>query len=153
MSKERDMFDDSQFGADSEMKPLTVDWGLPGDYIAGTFLRARHGVETQFGVNSIYEILAERGQYHKLTKKKPADSPTLIEKGNTYSIWGRNDLFNGQMNSLKPGQVVKITFAETAETKMGESKIIKINAPKNNDGTVVMNQLWLDQQGVTGADF
>ena len=147
------IFDDSKFGADSEMSSLTVDWGRPGDYILGTFVRARHGVETQYGPNSIYEIFAEKGMFHKLTKKVPATEATLIEKDDNWSIWGRGDIFNGQMNSLRPGQVVKIEFTETADTKMGEAKIIKIYAPKTNEGKPTMNQEWLDNQGVSGADM
>lgn len=148
-----DVFDDSNFGQESEMSSLTVDWGLPGDYILGTFVRARHGVETQFGANSIYEILAEKGQFHKLTKKKAADNATIINKGETWAVWGRNDIFCGQMNSLRPGQVVKIAFTDVTETKMGEAKIVKIFAPKTNEGKPTMNQEWLDGQGVTGADY
>src|SRR3990167_5101275 len=128
-----ELFDDKNFGADSEMSSLTVDWGMPGDYILGTFVRARHGVETQYGPNSIYEILAERGEFHKLTKKKPAENATVINKGETWSIWGRNDIFNGQMNSLRPGQVVKILYVEDKEGKNGPWKDVKIYAPKTNE--------------------
>lgn len=148
-----DVFDDKNFGEESEMSSLTIDWGVPGDYIQGTFVRARHGVETQFGSNSIYEILAEKGQYHKLTKKVPADEPTIINKGETWALWGRTEIFNNQMNSLKPGQVVKIFYAEDVETKMGTSKIIKIRAPRDNEGRPLMNQEWLDQQSVSGGDM
>ena len=132
---------------------MTLDWGLVGDYILGTFIKARHNIETQFGVNSIYEIIAEKGQYHVLTKKKAAETPTEVIKGQTYSVWGRNDIFNGMMNSMKPGQVVKLQFMETRDTKMGESKVIKVFAPKNNEGKPQMNQDWLDGQGVSGIDM
>jgi len=153
MSKEKDIFDDSNFGVNSEMSAQTVDWGKIGDFVAGTFVKARHGIETQYGTNSIYEILAEKGQFHKLTKKVAAGEPTIINKGEAWSVWGRNDIFNSMLNSLKVGQVVKISFTETASTKMGEAKIIKIYAPKNNDGSVVLNQEWIDQQSVVGGDF
>jgi len=148
-----DIFDDSKFGEDAEIKPMTLDWGLVGDYILGTFVKARHNIETQFGVNSIYEILAEKGQYHVLKNKKPVDTPTEVVKGQIYSIWGRNDIFNGMMNNMKPGQVIKLQFVETRDTKMGESKVIKVFAPKNNEGKPQMNQEWLDSQGVSGIDM
>lgn len=148
-----ELFDDSKFGEETEMSSNTIDWGLPGDFLTGTFVKARHGVETQFGQNSIYEFVAEKGSFHKLTKKKPAEFPTVINKGDVVSMWGRNDIINGQLNSLRPGQVVKVSFVEERDTSMGTSKIIKIFAPKDNEGKVLMNQEWLDQQGVTGGDF
>ena len=130
------------------MSSLTVDWGKVGDYVQGTFVRARHNIKTQFGENSIYELEADKGSFHKLTKKVPADVPTAINKGEIWSIWGRNDLFDGQMNSLRPGQVVKIVFAEEKSSTMGnDAKIIKIYAPKNNDGTPIMNQEFLERTG------
>jgi hypothetical protein len=141
-----DIFDDSNFGAEAEMSSLTVDWGMVGDFVAGTFLKARHNVETQFGMNSIYEILAERGSFHKLTKKVAAATPTIINKGEVWAVWGRNEIFNGQMNSLRPGQVIKISFDGTTDTKMGESKTVKIFAPKNNEGKAIMNEAWLADQ-------
>ena len=153
MAEEKDLFDDSNFGEETEVASSTIDWGKSGDYFVGTFLKARHGVETQFGSNSIYEFLAEKGQYHKLTKKKPADEPTLINKGDNIAVWGRGDIFCGQCNSLRPGQIIKMMYVEDKETKMGQSKIVKIYAPKENDGSPKMNQIWLDQQGVTGGDL
>jgi len=151
MSEE--LFDDSRFGEETEVSANTMDWGRPGDFIQGTFVKARHGIETQFGTNSIYEILADKGSFYKLTKKKPADESTVINNGEVWSIWGRTDIFNSMMNNLKPGQVVKIAYVEDKETQMGEAKIVKIFAPKNNDGTPLMNQAWLETQSVSGADF
>lgn len=148
-----DLFDDKNFGDETEAKSQTVDWGTVGDYIAGTFIRARHSVETQFGPNSIYEFLAERGQFHKLTKKKPAADPTILNKGEMWNVWGRNEIFNGTMNNLKPGQVVKITYAEDKPTQMGEAKIVKIFTPKNNDGSPIMNDAWVESQGVTAGQY
>lgn len=150
---DQDLFDDSQFSEDTEVASSTIDWGRVGDYFIGTFVKARHNIETQYGPNSIYEFVAEKGQYHKLTKKKPADEPTQINKGDNVSVWGRNDIFNGMLNGLKPGQVVKVQFTEEKETKMGQSKIVKIFAPRENDGTVKMNQEWLSQQGYSGGDM
>lgn len=150
----KDIFDDSNFGAETEVSGNTVDWGKVGDFMVGTFVKARHGVDTQYGENSIYEFYCEKGSFHKVTDKVAADEPTVIHKGESWSVWGRNDLFNGQMNSLKPGQVVKLSFTEEQKsTKGNPAKIIKIFAPKNNDGSVVMNQEWLEAQSVTGGDM
>src|SRR3990167_8105346 len=152
-----DIFNDSNFGEETEVSSSSIDWGKPGDFILGTFVKARHGVETQFGENSIYEIEAERGSYHKLVGKGrqavPVETPTIISKGEVVSVWGRGDIFCGMMNALRPGQVVKLTFTEEKEGKNGTWKEVKIFAPKTNEGKPQMNQTWLDNQGVSGADM
>lgn len=149
----KDIFDEKNFGADSEVTSQTMQWGKIGDFILGTFVKARHNVETQFGENSIYEFLAEKGKYHLLVNKVPVDQESAINKGETWAVWGRNDIFNGILNSLVPGQIVKIAYVEDKSTKMGQSKIIKIYAPKTNTGGRLMNDEWLDTQGITGADM
>jgi hypothetical protein len=156
MSNE-DWFDDKNFDETSEMSSLTIDFGEPGDFILGTFIKARHGIETQFGTNSIYEITAERGQFHKLTgkgrKAVAAAEPTVISKGETWSIWGRGDIMCGQMNSLRPGQIVKVLYAEEKEGKNGTWKLVKVYAPRTNEGKPMFNQEWLDAQGVSAGDM
>lgn len=147
--KEKDIFDDSNFGESAEMSSNTVDWYKIGDHIAGTFIKARHHVETVHGENSIYEFFAEKGNFHKKD-----GTEVKINKGETWSVWGRNDLFNGQMNSLRPGQVVKLQFVEEQKSRQGNpAKIIKVYAPKENDGSPVMNKEWLEAQSVTGGDM
>ena len=147
------VFDEKNYGKGSEMSSLTVDWGKVGDYILGTFVRARHSIDTQFGENSIYEIFAERGQFNRLDNKILTGEVVKINKDETWAVWGRSDIFNGQMNSLRPGQVVKLVYAEDRKGSMGTAKIVKIYAPKDNEGKVMMNQEWLDNQGVTGVDM
>ena len=145
-----ELFSDKHFGAETEMSSLTVDWGKPGDFIVGTFIKSRHNIETQYGENSIYEILADRGEFHKLVNKVADKDVTKINKGEIWAIWGRNDLFNGQMETLKVGQVVKIHYAEDKKSSKGNpAKIIKISAPKNNKGEPVMNETYLAEQELT----
>jgi len=154
MSKEKDIFDDSNFGAETEVSGNTVDWGKVSDFMVGTFVKARHNVDTQFGENSIYEFYCEKGSFHKVVNKVVSETPTVINKGESWSVWGRNDMFNGQMNSFRPGQVVKLTFTEERPSQKGNpAKIVKIYAPKENDGSVVMNKEWLEAQSVTGGDM
>jgi len=152
-----DVFDEKNYGEESEVSSQTMDWGKLGDYILGTFVKARHGVETQFGQNSIYEICAEKGSFHKLIGKgrlaMPAESPTTINKGEVWNVWGRGDIFCGVMNGMRPGQVLKLTFTEEKEGKNGMWKEVKINAPKTNEGKPMMNQAWLDTQGIAGIDW
>ena len=144
------IFDEGNFGDEAELKAQTVEWGVIGDYILGTFVKARHAVETQYGPNSIYEILAEKGSFHKLVKKVPVDQATTINKGETWSVWGRSEVFNGILNGLRPGQVVKLTFSEEMDTKMGQAKIVKIYAPRSNEGKPVMNEAYLESLGLAG---
>ena len=145
------IFDEGNFGDEAELKAQTVEWGVVGDTITGTFIKARHAVETQYGPNSIYEILAEKGQFHKLEKKVPVKEATVINKGETWSVWGRNEIFNGILNSLRPGQVVKLTFSEEMDTKMGQAKIVKIHAPRDNEGKPMMNEEYLESLGLAGV--
>lgn len=151
-----DKFDESNFGAESEMKSQTVDWGKPGDFILGTFVK-RRDTETQFGPNSIYEFYAERGSFHPLEGKgrmaKPIDTPTIINKGESWSVWGRGDVFCGMANALLPGQIVKIMYVEDKEGKNGPWKDVKIYAPRGNDGKPLMNQEWLDMYGTLDQQF
>jgi hypothetical protein len=151
--KEKDIFADDNFGPESEVSSNTIDWGKIGDFVVGTFVKARHDIETQYGPNSIYEFYTEKGSFHRLVSGKPEGNPTEVKKGESWSVWGRNDLFNGQMNSLRPGQVVKLTFVEETKGQGNPAKIIKIYAPKNNEGKPIMNQEWLDNQDVTGGDM
>jgi hypothetical protein len=68
-------------------------------------------------------------------------------------VWGRGDIFCGIMNGVRPGQVVKLTFTEEKEGKNGPWKEIKIYLPKTNEGKPMMNQEWLDNQGVMAGDM
>ena len=154
MTTTTNVFDEKNYGAESAMSSLTVDWGKIGDYILGTFVRVRHNVKTKHGENSIYEIFAERGQFNRLDNKVLTGEVVNIGKDEIWGVWGRkNDIFNGQMNSLRPGQVVKLIYAEDKKTDIGTAKIVKIYAPKDNEGKVMMNQEWLDNQSVTGIDM
>ena len=150
-----DVFNDKNFGADSEMSSMTIDWGKPGDFIAGTFIKARHGIKTKHGTNSIYELLAEKGSYHTLIGEgrlaKPSEKPDIIAKGEVCSIWGRSELFNGQMNSLRPGQVVKIVFDSEPVGANGPWKKLSVFAPKDSSGAPLMNKEWVEANTVVSA--
>lgn len=153
----KDIFDDKNFDASSEASSFVIDWGKPGDFIAGTFIKSRHGIETKHGINSIYEILAEKGSYHELEGEgrnaKPVEAVTQINKGDIWGVWGRGEIFNSQMNRLIPGQVVKLLYAEDGQSQKGEFKLIKVYTPKTNEGKALMNQEWLESQEVTAGDM
>jgi hypothetical protein len=146
-------FDEGNFNDKSEAKSSVLEWGKIGDFLVGTFVKARHDIETKYGPNSMYELVAERGQYHRLFDKVPDATATVINKGEVFNVWGRNDIFNGIMNGLRPGQIVKLTFTEEKKTANGVGKIIKVYTPKDNEGKFLMDDAWLNNQGVTGADM
>lgn len=150
-------FNDENFGASSEASSFVIDWGKIGDFIVGTFIKSRHGIETKHGVNSIYEILAERGSFHELEGEGrdavPVDTPTQISKGDIYGVWGRGEIFNSQMNRLIPGQVIKLLYAEDGKAPKGKFKLIKVYTPKSNEGKPLMNTEWLESQEVTAGDL
>ena len=141
------VFDEKNFGEASEVSNNVIDWGMPGDFLLGTFMKARNGIETEYGVNSIYEIYAERGSFHKQSGKgrnvKASEEETIISKGEVWGVWGRGDIFCGIMGRFTPGQVIKITYVENGG-KDGLWKDVRINAPKGNDGKPLMNKEWLE---------
>lgn len=148
MSEE--IFGEDNFGESSEMTAQTIDWGKVGDSVVGTFIKSNRGVKTKFGDNTVYDILVERGEFHKINKDKSVQStPTILKKGDIWSTWGRNDIFDGQMNSLKPGQIIKIVFESSKPSTLGnDAKIVKIFAPKDNEGNPKMNAAYV--QSVSG---
>lgn len=137
-----DIFDEK-----NEMKPQSVDWQKVGDNIVGTLIDVRNNLKTAFGLNTLYEIRAKSGFFHV----KDSNTKVEIKEGDIWGVWGRGDIFNGQMRRIKIGQKVGLKFTETQPSSMGNpAKIIKVF----NDGT--MDDDWLAQQAqqeVTAADL
>jgi len=137
----------SRFDDKNKMKAFIVDWGKAGDYLEGTFVSAKHNIETQYGLNTLYEFRVREGECHLLTKKVAAEEVTVMIAGDIWGIWGRNDIFNGLMNRLRPGQKVQIEFIEERESRLGnDQKMIEIY----NDGTY--DQEYLDSLEVDAKD-
>jgi hypothetical protein len=130
---------DDIFDEQNEVKPQSINWGKIGDNVAGIKIGQRDS-KTKFGMNTVYEIKVEGGFFHDQNGEKV----TLVA-GDTWSVWGRNDIFDSAMNRLQIGQKFGLKFTESKPSTMGnDAKIIKIFT------TGAMDQAYLDSQ--SGAD-
>lgn len=133
----KDIFDES-----NEVQPQSINWGKVGDNIFGTKVGQRGGVATKFGEkNTVYEVKAEGGVFH--TKK---GEEVTLKAGDVWSVWGRNDIFDAQMNRMQIGQKFGLKFVESKPSSMGnDAKIIKVYT----DGS--MDEAYLESLAGTGA--
>lgn len=128
-----------------EIQPKTFKFGAVGDYIAGTLTDvSKTSSPDAYGKKShIYSVLADEGTFFGSTKNPKTgkfilnDDPTLIEKGEQYSIFISDDkgVVIGKMKDIKLGQKFKIQFTEIKPTTKGnDAKIIKVfSGPMNEE--------------------
>ena len=129
----KDIFDDK-----NEVQPQSINWGKVGDHVFGTKVAQRGGVDTKFGKNIIYEVKVEGGVFHT----KEGEEVTL-KAGDIWGIWGRNSIFDAQMNRMQIGQKFGLKFTESKPSSMGnDAKIIKVYT------TGEMDTEWLEAGGV-----
>ena len=140
-----------------------VSWGVPvEDKIFGTLV-ARSTMKSTFPgkegqiVNN-YEMKADFGSFHKLDEKKNPIEPAIeVQEGEFYNIGGK-DMIDRQMKNVKLGQKVGLKYIEDvpAKTKgFAPAKVIKVFAPKNDDGTFKMDTEWVEERNALelGAEF
>ena len=126
-----DIFDES-----NEVQPQSINWGQVGDYLKGTKVGQRGGVNTRFGENVIFEIKVEGGTFHDKDGKA-----IEMKEGEVWGVWGRNDIFDAQLKRMQIGQKLGLKFTESKPSTMGnDAKIIKVFT------TGEMDQAWLDSQ-------
>lgn len=117
MEKLPDIFNDK-----NEVQPQSINWGKIGDNVFGTKIGQRNDIDTKFGKNSIYAVKVEGGFFHNKQGEK-----VELKAGETWEVWGRNDIFDAQMNRMQIGQKFGLKFTEShPSTKGNEAKIIKI---------------------------
>jgi hypothetical protein len=127
-----DVFDDN-----NEIQPQSINWGKVEDYVAGTKISQRSGIKTKFGENTLYEIKVERGVFHAKDGEE-----IVLKAGDVWGMWGRNSIFNGQMDRMKIGQKFGIKFVESKPSSMGnDAKIIKVYT------TGEMDTVWMEENG------
>ncbi len=127
----KDIFDDK-----NEVQPQSINWGKVGDHIFGTKVGQRGGVSTKFGENTIYEVKAEGGVFHDKEGNEVA-----LKTGDVWGVWGRNDIFDAQMNRMQVGQKFGLKFVESKPSSMGnDAKIIKVYT------TGEMDTEWLESR-------
>ena len=106
--------------------------------------------------NHVYELKADYGSFHKIDETKKV-IPEAVEV-NENEIWsiGGTAVIDRQMKNIRVGQKIGLKFIEEkpAKTKgFAPAKIIKVYAPKNEDGTPQMDQEWLEARRDPEKDF
>jgi len=111
-----DIFDEK-----NEVKPQSINWGKVGDFVEGTKIGQRKS-QTKFGENTVYEMIVDRGSFHATNGDK-----VDLNKGEVWSFWGRNEIFDAQVSRMQIGQRFGLKFVESKPSKMGnDAKIIKV---------------------------
>ena len=133
-----DIFDDK-----NEVKPQSINWGKVGDHVFGTKAGQRGNVQTVHGPNTLYSIKVEGGTFHK----KPEDGgvEVVLKSGEMWDLWGRNDIFDAQLDRMQIGQKFGLKFVEEKPSRQGNpAKIIKVYT------TGEVDQAYLDSLAGTG---
>ena len=132
----------SIFDDKNEVQPQSVNWGAVGDNIFGTKIAVRHNVPTKFGKNSIYTIKAEGGEFTDVHGTK-----IVIKPGEAWDVWGRNEIFNAQLDRMQIGQKLGLKLVEVSPSSKGND--FKNVKPYT---TGEMDQEWLEEGGVTAGE-
>lgn len=144
---------------ENEASNAFVSWGAVGDFVYGTLTAVREVESTlpdrQGEMQKIYEIKVKECTYHILDdKKNPIEPPETLDDGDVVSVGGRKTI-DSRMARIKVGQMVGLKFVEELPPKTkgyNATKMIRVFAPKANDGNPLMDQEWLDSQNTDGWD-
>jgi len=147
-------------GWDSEENAVQSNWmkfNVPlEDKIHGTLIAKRTMKSTMPDkageLVHIYEIKAdEESVFHALDDKKVLiPEPRPIRVGDIFSIGG-TAVIDRQMQNIKVGQIIGLKYIEEKAAKQkgfNPAKIVKVYAPKNDDGSPLMDEAFLEQQTV-----
>lgn len=148
---------------DSESNEVVSNWmkfNVPlEDKVLGTLIGKRTMKSTIPGAEgklvNIYEMkVGEVCTFHVLDdKKKVVDEPIVLDEGAFVSIGG-TAVIDRQMQNIKVGQIIGLKFIEEKASKtkgFAPAKIVKVYAPKGDDGNVKMDDEFLRLKEV--ADF
>ena len=152
MSKQTNSWDSPE----NEVQSNWMKFNVPlEDKIFGTLIAKRQVKSTMPGKEgelvNVYELKAsEETSFHVLDeKKKVVDEPVIVNVGDVYSIGGTKVIDN-QMRNIKVGQVIGFKFIEEQPSKtkgFAPAKIVRVFAPKNDDGSYKMDEQFLAEQG------
>ncbi len=141
---------------DSESNEVQSNWvkfNVPMvDKFFGTLILKRKMKSTIPGQEgkevNVYDFKGEEGQYHVLDeKKKVVEEAVVVEPGAFYSVGG-TAVIDRQMQNVKVGQKIGMKFIEEKPSKtkgFAPAKVVKIYAPKKEDGSPVMDEEFLTQ--------
>ena len=93
---------------------------------------------------NVYEMKAAMGTaYHVLgDKRKLVEEPVIVKEGDFLSIGG-TAVIDRQMQNIKVGQKIGLNFIEEKASKtkgFSPAKVVKVYAPKNEDGSPQMDE-------------
>jgi hypothetical protein len=140
------------FDAENEVKSSFIQWGKPTNFIVGTLVDKRE-VENQLAdkagtMQTIYEILVERGEYNIIKEDKSIDATaTALKADDIWSIGGKAAI-DSQMRNVKIGQKVAMKYMEEVPSKTkgyNPTKVIKIYTSGE------MDTPWMESQDPLGA--
>lgn len=148
-----------------EAKPKNFKFGKVGDFIKGTLLSVnKTSSPDAYGkLSMIYKVKTKEGSFIGSTKDEKTGSwslneePTVITEGEEYVVFISEDkgIIIGAMSDVKIGQKFMMKFTELKPTTKGhDAKIIKVFKGKNEDGTPLMDEKWLEEnQGENMEQF
>lgn len=136
-----------------------VGFNQIGDYVLGTLVGKRKVKSTlpdKAGeMQNIYEIKVREASYHLLDdRKRVIEQAEEPEEGSIVSVGGRK-IIDSRMEKIKLGQIVGLKFKEELPPKtkgFNPTKLVTVFAPKNEDGTVEMDEQWLSEQEAEKKD-
>ncbi len=125
------------------------------DKVKGTLIEKRTMKSTLPGAEgklvNVYELKVDEGTFHVLDeKKKVVDEPVVLKEGDFVSIGG-TAVIDRQMLNLVKGQKVALKFLEEKPSKtkgFAPAKIIKVFTFENSDGSVQMDEEFVQKQTV-----
>ena len=137
-----------------EIKSKAFNFGGVGDFIKGTLTDiSKTTSQDKYGkLSHIYSVRAEEGSFLGTTKNEKTGKydlnkePTIINKGEDYAVFIRNDkgIVIGKMKDIVLGQKFKIQLTELKPTNKGNDlKVISVFAGKNADGTPLLDKEFL----------
>lgn len=156
MTKEINDFDDTNV-----VPSNWISWNVPiEDKIFGTLISKKQMKSTLPGkedeMTNVYEMKADYGSFHQVDeKKKVIDEPVLIAEDEIYNIGGKS-IIDRQMQNIKIGQKIGLKFIEELPSKtkgFNPAKIVKVFAPKNDDGTPKMDEVFLEERNNLDHEF
>lgn len=139
------------FSDDNAVKSNWVKFNvIQEDKVVGTLIRVSE-TDSQFNPGEkvkIYELKADYGSFHELDdRKKLIDEPITIGEGEFWSVGGKAGI-DKQMANIKIGQKVGFKFVDEMPNKtkgFAPAKLIKVYAPKNDDGTPKMDLEFIEK--------
>ncbi len=151
---------DSWDSEENEVQSNWVKFNVPlEDKIFGTLVAKRQIKSTMAGKEGelqwVYDLKADTGSYHVLDESKEVvPEAVVVEAGGYYTVAGKPQI-DRQMQNIRRGQKVGFKFIDETPSKskgFNPSKNVKVYAPKNDDGTVRMDEDFLNAENVANFD-